>query len=339
MVQADPARADARPATRCEAGRPHVATPRLRRTIAVERLLLDQLEVLETMSPEGFLEFRDPLAPASGFQSRQFREIEWLSGGAGHLARAAATRRRARRSTRRSRAGLGLPEDREERLAALADLYRDHAGDPLRAAWHEVAELLLDHDEGVGRWRHHHVADGRARDRHAAGHGRLARRRVPAHDRRPALLPRAVGRPARAVSTILITGATDGLGRALAERAVAEGWDVLAHGRSAEKLRRPRGRAARSGPTSPRSTRSRRSPTAVEGATDRLDVLVSNAGIGIARAAREVSADGHELRFAVNYLAGYALIRRLLPLLQRVRARRGSSRSPRPGRRRSTSAT
>ena len=52
-------------------------------------------------------------------------------------------------------AGLALPEEREERLAALAALYRDH-GDPLRAAWHEVAELLMDHDEGVGRWRHHH---------------------------------------------------------------------------------------------------------------------------------------------------------------------------------------
>ena len=35
------------------------------------------------MGPEGFLEFRDPLAPASGFQSRQFREIEWLSGERG----------------------------------------------------------------------------------------------------------------------------------------------------------------------------------------------------------------------------------------------------------------
>ena len=137
-------------------GRPHVATPRLRRTIAVERLLLDQLEVLETMSPEGFLEFRDPLAPASGFQSRQFREIEWLSGERGtwpgggdppagpSLYDAFST-------------GLDLPDTREERLAALAELYRDHAGDPLRAAWHEVAELLVDHDEGVARWRHHHA--------------------------------------------------------------------------------------------------------------------------------------------------------------------------------------
>jgi tryptophan 2,3-dioxygenase len=139
-----------------EAGRPHAAAPRLRRVVAVERLLLTQLEVLETMGPEGFLEFRDPLAPASGFQSRQFREIEWLSGERGtwpgggdpppgpSLYEAFAT-------------GLGLPEERDERLAALAALYRDHTDDPLRAAWHEVAELLVDHDEGVARWRHHHA--------------------------------------------------------------------------------------------------------------------------------------------------------------------------------------
>ena len=83
------------------AGRPHAATPCLRRTVAVERLLQDQLEVLETMSPEGFLAFRDPLAPASGFQSRQFREIEWLSGVRDTWP-GEESRRRAHRSTRRS---------------------------------------------------------------------------------------------------------------------------------------------------------------------------------------------------------------------------------------------
>ena len=118
-----------------QAGRPHVAAPRLRRVVAVERLLLDQLDVLETMSPEGFLEFRDPLAPASGFQSRQFREIEWLSGvrdtwpGGGEPPAGPSL-------YEAFRAGLGLPEDSGERLAALADLYRDHTADPLRAAWH-----------------------------------------------------------------------------------------------------------------------------------------------------------------------------------------------------------
>jgi tryptophan 2,3-dioxygenase/ribonuclease HI len=136
-------------------GRPHAAAPRMRRVVAVERLLLTQLEVLETMGPEGFLEFRDPLAPASGFQSRQFREIEWLSGErdtwpGGSDPPAGASLYEA------FVAGLGLPADRDARLAALADLYRDHA-DPLRAAWHDVAELLVDHDEGVARWRHHHA--------------------------------------------------------------------------------------------------------------------------------------------------------------------------------------
>ncbi|MDQ2961412.1 MAG: tryptophan 2,3-dioxygenase family protein, partial [Candidatus Dormibacteraeota bacterium] len=47
----------------------------LRRALAVEELLIEQLRVLETMSPDGFMRFRDPLAPASGFQSTQFREI------------------------------------------------------------------------------------------------------------------------------------------------------------------------------------------------------------------------------------------------------------------------
>jgi tryptophan 2,3-dioxygenase/ribonuclease HI len=136
-------------------GRPHAAAPRLRRVVAVWRLLITQLEVLETMSPEGFLEFRDPLAPASGFQSRQFREIEWLSGergtwpGGGEPPAGPALYEAVA-------AGLGLPEEREARLAALAGVYRDHA-DPLRAAWHDVAELLMDHDEGFGRWRHHHA--------------------------------------------------------------------------------------------------------------------------------------------------------------------------------------
>jgi tryptophan 2,3-dioxygenase/ribonuclease HI len=138
------------------AARPHVAAPRLRRVVAVERLLLEQLSVLETMSPDGFLEFRDPLAPASGFQSRQFRAIEWISGArdswpGGGDPPAGPSLYEA------FRAGLGLPDEREARLAALAALYRDHAGDPLRAAWHGVAELLLDHDEGTGRWRHHHA--------------------------------------------------------------------------------------------------------------------------------------------------------------------------------------
>src|SRR3954452_25485445 len=122
------------------AGRPAGALTSLKRVVAIDRLLLSQLDVLETMGPEGFLEFRDPLAPASGFQSRQFRAIERASAALWDA----------------FVAGAGLPAGREERIAALAALYLDHA-EPLRALRHEVCELLVDHDETVQRWRFHHT--------------------------------------------------------------------------------------------------------------------------------------------------------------------------------------
>src|SRR3954447_13396164 len=122
------------------ADRPAGALPGLKRIVAIDRLLLSHLDVLETMGPERFLEFRDPLAPASGFQSRQFRAIE----------------RATPELWEAFRAGAGLPEDRDARIAWLADLYRDHA-EPVRALRHEVCELLVDHDETVQRWRFHHT--------------------------------------------------------------------------------------------------------------------------------------------------------------------------------------
>jgi tryptophan 2,3-dioxygenase len=122
------------------ADRPGGAVAGLKRVVAIDRLLLAKLEVLETMGPEGFLEFRDPLAPASGFQSRQFREIERASA---ELWPAFC-------------AGAGLPEDPADRLAALVQLYLDHA-ESLRALRHQVCELLVDHDETFQRWRFHHT--------------------------------------------------------------------------------------------------------------------------------------------------------------------------------------
>ncbi len=52
----------------------------LGRMHVIERVLVQQVDVLETMTPQDFLEFRQRLAPASGFQSVQFRELEFLSG-------------------------------------------------------------------------------------------------------------------------------------------------------------------------------------------------------------------------------------------------------------------
>jgi tryptophan 2,3-dioxygenase len=119
------------------ADRPGGALASLKRVVAVDRLLLAKLDVLETMGPEGFLEFRSPLAPASGFQSRQFREIERATAG---LWPAFC-------------AGFGLAEND---LDALAGLYLDHA-EPVRALRHQVCELLVDHDETIQRWRFHHT--------------------------------------------------------------------------------------------------------------------------------------------------------------------------------------
>jgi NAD(P)-dependent dehydrogenase (short-subunit alcohol dehydrogenase family) len=112
------------------------------------------------------------------------------------------------------------------------------------------------------------------------------------------------------MSTVLVTGATDGLGRALATRLAGEGATVLAHARSEE-----RGREALAelldGPGDVRLVvGDLASLSAVRALADqvpdRLDVLVNNAGIGFG-GGREESDDGYELRFAVNYLAGFLL--------------------------------
>jgi NAD(P)-dependent dehydrogenase (short-subunit alcohol dehydrogenase family) len=127
--------------------------------------------------------------------------------------------------------------------------------------------------------------------------------------------------------TILVTGATDGLGRALAGELAARGATVLLHGRSEERLeetRRELGEAA--GNERLRTYLAdfaalddvRRLARAVEQDQERLDVLVNNAGIGARKnGSREESADGFELRFAVNYLAPFLLTKLLLPLLGR----------------------
>jgi tryptophan 2,3-dioxygenase/ribonuclease HI len=141
-----------------EAGRTQAAIGPLQRTIAIDRLLLQHLDVLETMSPDGFMEFRDPLTPASGFQSTQFRSIEAESPRLYDAFVAAA----------------GLPDGHDKRVSALADLYRDHLDDPHRALLHLVAELLLDHDELVALWRHHHtlMAAREIGSRHGTGGSR-----------------------------------------------------------------------------------------------------------------------------------------------------------------------
>jgi len=122
------------------------------------------------------------------------------------------------------------------------------------------------------------------------------------------------------VKTALITGATDGVGRVVAKRLAADGWRVLAHGRSDE---RGQSLAKETGATFLKADLAslaevRRLAEAVKQETGALQLLINNAGIGSVgdKPGRRESADGHELRFAVNYLAGFLLTHLLLPLLK-----------------------
>ena len=126
---------------------------------------------------------------------------------------------------------------------------------------------------------------------------------------------------------VLVTGATDGLGRALAVSLAEAGATVLIHGRDAGRITgTTEDVRAMSDSDQVRSYQADLSVLAqvrtlaaqVTEAEPQLDVLVNNAGIGSTvpgGGARQESSDGHELRFAVNYLAGFALTRLLLPLL------------------------
>lgn len=127
---------------------------------------------------------------------------------------------------------------------------------------------------------------------------------------------------------MLVTGATDGLGRRLARELASRGATVLLHGRSRERLedsvreiRDATGSDALHSYLADFSSLEevRRLATEIERDHDRLDLVVNNAGIGAGRrgSGREESADGYELRFAVNYLAPFLLTSLLLPLLRR----------------------
>ncbi|MCD4533914.1 tryptophan 2,3-dioxygenase family protein [Nocardioides sp. cx-169] len=142
----------------------------LQRVHVIERVLVQQVDVLETMTPQDFLQFRQQLAPASGFQSVQFRELEFVSG-----AKDAAYVERFRGLTDEERQRLGrrlaeptlwdafldvlraqgLPAASEAEVSASM---RTVAHDRSRyaAVW-ALGEALLQHDELAASWRARHV--------------------------------------------------------------------------------------------------------------------------------------------------------------------------------------
>ena len=147
----------------------------LRRCFEIERLLVAQIGVLETMTPVDFLAFRDHLFPASGFQSSQFRELEYVSGlkdprflenyEAGSPERARLEQRLAARTLPDAfqdllrRRGLDIPagegeEARQVRLQSLARVYREP--EPYYDLF-LLAEGLIEYDEMFLVWRQRHV--------------------------------------------------------------------------------------------------------------------------------------------------------------------------------------
>jgi NAD(P)-dependent dehydrogenase (short-subunit alcohol dehydrogenase family) len=126
--------------------------------------------------------------------------------------------------------------------------------------------------------------------------------------------------------TVLITGSTDGVGRHVAGELAKQGAQVLIHGRDAARGKALIDEIGKSGHAAPAFYQAdlsslagvRQLADAVKADHRKLDVLVSNAGIGSQNNGpqRQESADGFELRFAVNYLAGFLLAYLLLPLIK-----------------------
>jgi tryptophan 2,3-dioxygenase len=142
----------------------------LSRMHVIERVLVQQIDVLETMTPQDFLEFRQRLAPASGFQSVQFRELEFLSGAKdeGYVNRfRGLTDLEKQRLARRlaeptlwdgfvhvlGEAGFDTSTD-EAITSSLRAVARDRSS--YADVW-GLAEALIQHDELAAAWRGRHV--------------------------------------------------------------------------------------------------------------------------------------------------------------------------------------
>ena len=141
----------------------------LRAVTGIEKIMVSQIHILETMAQIGFLEFRDKLNPASGFQSMQFRELEFVSGQKDEKilevfkADDFAYKRLSERFAEPSlgdafwallgRQGF-LTASNDERVASIVEILthpEEHAD------LFNMQDLLIEHDENISLWRYHHV--------------------------------------------------------------------------------------------------------------------------------------------------------------------------------------
>lgn len=163
-------------------GRVAPAAQAIRRVVEIEKLLVNQIHILETMTPISFLGFRDRLNPASGFQSMQFREIEFVSGLKDE--NILSEFRNDHFAFERLRSRLGAPSLGDAFYAAIhkrgldapadetsvdqferKDRYSRRQNAVLEILTHfenryeefTLAEALLEHDEYFSLWRSHHI--------------------------------------------------------------------------------------------------------------------------------------------------------------------------------------
>ena len=162
-----------------EEDEPHRAQHTLKRILTILKVMVAQLDILETMTPLEFLTFRERLDAASGFQSDQFRQIEFVLGvksaaaiqrfPEGSRARAELERRRGEPTLWDAflrylkREGYAVPashlnrdvtaplEPSPEIQQLLVELYRKDSKNA------ELCERLVDLDEGIQEWRYRHV--------------------------------------------------------------------------------------------------------------------------------------------------------------------------------------
>ena len=150
-------------------GRMFRANHSLRCVVSIERILVTQIHILESMAPIGFLEFRDKLNPASGFQSMQFRELEFVSGAKDEkilatfkhddFAHSRLTERYKARSLADSFWTLAERNafpvaTHEERVEATVQILTH----PEKfAELYNMQDLLIEHDELIVSWRYNHI--------------------------------------------------------------------------------------------------------------------------------------------------------------------------------------
>lgn len=141
----------------------------LRSVVAIEKIMISQIHILETMAQVGFLEFRDKLNPASGFQSMQFRELEFVSGQKDEkilenfrhdeFAYKRLSERYAEPTLGEAfwsilrRSGFQV-ETHDERVASIVEILTHPEKN---ADFFLMQDLLIEHDANISLWRYHHV--------------------------------------------------------------------------------------------------------------------------------------------------------------------------------------